>query len=203
MKHTPVLILTLVAAAASAAPASGLNYNRASVGYVTSDSVKGYNVGATAELGHSGVLISGVYADIKGKGDLTGFSGYETGASLAYKFNVGPGDLAVGVSYLQGQFGAVNGFAVGEQTGVSLQYRQAINDLFEVTAGYQRVRTNLGALAVVGGYVSGAVASSNDNIFNVGVRYNITKELDLSLTYAFASNNAGGDAFGVSVGYSF
>lgn len=205
MKHTPILLLTLVAASASAAAGagSGLNYNRAEVGYVTSDAIKGFNVSATAELANSGVIVSGTYADVDGKGDIAGFGGYMTGFGLAYKFNVGAGDLAVGLGYQQGQFGASNGFAVAEQTALGLQYRQALGSSAEFSVGYQRVRTNIGALVAVGSVINGAVASENDNIFNVGLRYNFTKNLDLSVTYAFTGTAAGGDALGVSVGYSF
>ena len=206
MKHTPILLLTLVAAAASAAPVSGpgLNYNRAEVGYVTSDALKGFNVGATAELANSGVLVSGSYADVDGKGSLAGFSGTMTGFGLAYKFNVGAGDLAVGLGYQQGQFGASNGFAVAEQTSLGLQYRQALGSNAEFSVGYQRVRTNIGALAVDGyGNVYLGSASANENIFNVGLRYNLSKNVDLSLTYAFSGTAAGGDALGLSVGNSF
>jgi len=204
MKHTPILLLTLVAASASAAPGDvGLNYNRVEIGYVTSDSLKGFNVSATAELANSGVLVSGSYADVDGKGDIAGFGGYMTGFGLAYKFNVGAGDLAVGLGYQQGQFGASNGFAVAEQTSLGLQYRQALGSNAEFSVGYQRVRTNLGALVVVGGFIQGAVASENDNIFNVGLRYNLTQNFDLSLTYAFTGTSAGGDALGFSAGYSF
>ena len=205
MKHTPILLLTLVAAAASAAPGtgSGLNYNRVSVGYLSSDAMKGFSVGGTAELANSGVLISGSYSDVDGKGDLTGLGGYMTGFGLAYKFNVGAGDLAVGLGYQQGQFGASNAFAVAEQTSLGLQYRQALGSNAEFSVGYQRVRTNIGALVAIGGVVFGDVASENDNIFNVGLRYNLSKNLDLSLTYAFTGTSAGGDALGLSVGYSF
>ena len=205
MKHTPILLLTLVAAAASAAPVSGsgLNYNRVAVGYVTSDSLKGFDVGATAELANSGVLISGSYADVDGKGSIAGFGGYMTGFGVAYKFNVGAGDLAVGLGYQQGQFGASNGFAVAEQTALSLQYRQALGNSVEFSVGYQRVRTNIGALVVVGGVIDGTVDSANENIFNVGLRYNLTKNFDLSLSYVFTGESAGGDALGLSVGYSF
>ena len=204
MKHTPILLLTLVAASASAAGlGSGLNYNRVEVGYVSSDSVKGFNVGATAELANSGVLVSGTYADVDGKGDIKGFGGYMTGFGLAYKFNVGSGDLAVGLGYQQGQFGSSTGFAVAEQTSLGLQYRQALGSSAEFSVGYQRVRTNLGALVVVGGFIQGGAASENDNIFSVGLRYNFTKNLDLSLTYAFTGTSAGGDALGLSAGYSF
>ena len=205
MKHTPLLLLTLVAASASAAAGagSGLNYNRAEIGYVTSDAIKGFNVSATAELANSGVLVSGSYADVDGKGDIAGFGGYMTGFGLAYKFNVGAGDLAVGLGYQQGQFGASNGVAVAEQTSLGLQYRQALGSSAEFSVGYQRVRTNIGALVAVGSVINGAVASENDNIFSVGLRYNLTKNFDLSLTYAFTGTSAGGDALGVSAGYSF
>ena len=204
MKHTPILLLTLVAAAASAAPGdAGLNYNRVSVGYLSSDAMKGFTVGGTAELAHSGVLISGSYSDVDGKGDLTGLGGYMTGFGLAYKFNVGAGDLAVGLGYQQGQFGASNGVAQAEQTSLGLQYRQALGSSLEFSVGYQRVRTNIGALEVQGGFVFAGAASENENIFNVGLRYNLTKNFDLSLTYAFTGTSAGGDAFGLSAGYSF
>jgi len=205
MKHTPILLLTLVAAAASAAPVSGsgLNYNRVAVGYVSSDALKGFDVSATAELANSGVLISGTYADVKGKGSIAGFSGYMTGFGVAYKFSVGPGDLAVGLGYQQGQFGASNGFAVAEQTALGLQYRQALGSSAEFSVGYQRVRTNIGALVAVGSVINGAVASDNENIFSVGLRYNVTKSIDVSLTYAFSGTSAGGDAIGLAAGYSF
>jgi hypothetical protein len=206
MKHTPsILLLTLVAASASAAPGLGneLNYNRVSVGYLTSDAMKGFTVAGTAELANSGVLISGSYSDVDGKGDISGFGGYMTGFGLAYKFNVGAGDLAVGLGYQQGQFGASNGFAVAEQTSLGLQYRQALGSSAEFSVGYQRARTNIGALVAVGGVIYGDVGSDNENIFNVGLRYNLSKNLDLSLTYAFTGESAGGDALGLSVGYSF
>jgi len=205
MKHTPILLLTLVAAAASAAPVggSGLNYNRVAVGYVSSDALKGFDVSATAELANSGVLISGSYADVDGKGSIAGYGGYMTGFGVAYKFSVGSGDLAVGLGYQQGQFGAVGGFAVAEQTSLGIQYRQALGSSAEFSVGYQRVRTNIGALEVQGGFVFGGAASDNDNIFNVGLRYNLSKNFDLSLTYAFTGESAGGDALGLSVGYSF
>ena len=40
-------------------------------------------------------------------------------------------------------------------------------------------------------------------MFNVGVRYNVTSNFDVSLGYAFQGTSAGGDTLGVSVGYSF
>ena len=206
MKHTPtILLLTLVAASASAAVDVGneLNYNRVGVGYVASDAMKGFSVSASADIANSGVLVSGSYSDVDGKGDISGFGGYMTGFGLAYKFNVGAGDLAVGLGYQQGQFGASNGFAVAEQTSLGLQYRQALGSNLEFTVGYQRVRTNIGGLVAVGNVIFGDVTSENENIFNLGLRYNLSKNIDLSLTYAFTGESAGGDALGLSVGYSF
>ncbi len=206
MKNTPaILLLTLVAASASAAVDAGseLNYNRVGVGYLSSDAMKGFTVGASADIANSGVLISGSYSDVDGKGGLDGLGGYMTGFGLAYKFDLGAGDLAVGLGYQQGQFGASNGFAVAEQTSLGLQYRQALGNSFEFSVGYQRVRTNIGALVAVGGIVYGDTASESDNIFNVGLRYNLSKNIDLSLTYAFTGESAGGDALGLSVGFSF
>lgn len=208
MKTTPILLLTLLAASAAAASSAGLdhglNYNRVEVGYLRNDSLKGFNVAATAELANSGVLVTGMYADVDGKADIAGYGGYETGFGLAYKFHVGAGDLAVGFTYLQGQFASGYGIAQAEQKGVGLQYRQAIGGNFEVLAGYQRVRTNLGALEVDGfGNIYAGAATTSLNVFNVGLRYNVTRNFDLSLGYAFQGAAAGGDTLGVSVGLSF
>lgn len=204
MKHTPILLLTLVAASASAANGigSGLNYNRVEVGYTNNDAFKGLVVGATAELANSGVLVSGSYSDVNGKGDLDGLDGHETGFGLAYKFNVGSGDLAVGLGYRQGQYESDTGVAQGEQKSLGVQYRQAIGS-FEVTAGYQRIRTQLGALYAVGPYVYAGEDSISANVFNVGVRYNFTQNFDVSLSYIIQKDEIGGNGLGISAGYSF
>jgi len=205
MKHTPILLLTLVAASASAAPAigSGLNYNRIEVGYTNNDAFKGLVVGGTAELANSGVLISGSYSDVNGKGDLDGLDGHETGFGIAYKFNVGSGDLAVGLGYRQGQYESDYGVAQGEQKSFGVQYRQAIGS-FEVSAGYQRIRTQLGALAVdTFGYIYAGEDSISANVFNVGVRYNFTQNFDVSLSYVIQKDEIGGNGLAISAGYSF
>ena len=70
--------------------------------------------------------------------------------------------------------------------------------------GYQRVRTNLGALAVDElGFIDGLVTTTSVNVFNVGLRYNVTSKLDISLGYAFQAKEAGGDTLSASVGISF
>jgi len=204
MKHTPIL-LTLVAASASAAVGvgSGLNYNRVEVGYTNNDAFKGLGVSATAELANSGVLVSGSYSDLNGKGDLDGLDGHETGFGLAYKFNVGSGDLAVGLGYRQGQYESDIAVAQGEQKSFGVQYRQAIGS-FEVSAGYQRVRTQLGALAVdIFGDIYAVDDSISANVFNVGARYNFTQNFDVSLSYVIQKDEIGGNGLAISAGYSF
>ncbi len=204
------LYLLLLAAAvtpafaqsASAAKNPGLSYDRVAVGYSSNDSLKGYDLTASALIGNS-IIVSGLYQDVTGKGDLTGASGRITGFGLAYKFNVGPGDLAIGYQYAQGQFGASDGFAIAEQKGFGINYRQAINENFEFSVGYARVSTALGALTVVGGNVYGDVASETDNVFNVAARVNFNKNLNAQISYAFQNKNAGSNTLGISLGYNF
>lgn len=201
-----ITLLALVAASspafAQASAKSGLSYDRVSIGYASNDSLKSMSLNASALLGDS-VIVSGFYADSKGKGDLAGYSGNQTGFGLAYKFNVGPGDLALGLGYAQGQFGTFNGFAVGEQTSFGIQYRQAITDALEFSVGYVRMRTSLGALTVQGGFVYAGAATENSNNFALGLRYNLTKSFDVSLVYAFEGESTGGNTFGFSAGLNF
>ena len=103
MKHTPILLLTLVAASASAADGlgSGLNYNRLGLGYESNDSIKSIVVSGEAKLGEY-VLVGGSYSDVDGKGLLDGTSGNIARFSLGVVFNAGPGDVVVRASYGQG-----------------------------------------------------------------------------------------------------
>jgi len=209
------LYLLLLAAAvtpafAQTAPAakSGLNYNRIAVGYSSDDSLKGYNVTASALLGGS-FIVSGIYDDVDAKGDAAGLNGKLSGFGLAYKFNVGPGDLAIGYAYktgtVYGDFDnySASGLASAEQKGFSINYRQAINKQIEFSVGYSRLNTLIGLIATNGSIVGADSIDSTTNSYNIGLRYNITNNLDLSLNYAFQNENAGGDKFGVSVGYNF
>ena len=208
------LYLLLLAAAVTPAfaqtvPAakSGLNYNRIAVGYSADDTLKGYNVTGSALLGGS-FIVSGIYDDVKGKGDFAGLSGKLSGFGLAYKFNVGPGDLAIGYTYktgtIYGEFDNFNaiGLASAEQKGFGINYRQAINSQFEFSVGYARTQTKVAAIAI-SGTVSIAALDSTSNSYNIGLRYNITKNIDVSADYSFQKETAGGNKFGVSVGYNF
>lgn len=194
---------------------SSLNYNRIGVGYSSDDTLKGYNVTASALLGGS-FIVSGVYDDVKAK-EATWLTGNLAGFGLAYKFNVGPGDLAIGYTYKTGTIAGAELIGVdiasvvasAEQKGFTLNYRQAINSSFEFSVGYSRIQTNYvfgaGATNVyTGDFASLAgLGSDTDNIFTIGARYNLTKNLDVSLSYAFQGKNAGGNKLGVSAGYNF
>jgi hypothetical protein len=209
------LYLLLLAAAvtpafAQTAPAakSGLNYNRIAVGYSADDTLKGYNVTGSALLGGS-FIISGIYDDVKTKGDIAGLSGKLSGFGLAYKFNVGPGDLAIGYAYKTGtvygefdNYDAV-GLASAEQKGFGINYRQAINSQFEFSVGFSRTKTSVALFATNGSIVGAEGLDSTSNSYNIGLRYNVTKNIDVSADYLFQKETAGGNKFGVSVGYNF
>ena len=211
MKSIYLLLLAaaVTPAFAQTVPAvkSGLNYNRIAVGYSADDILKGYNVTGSALLGGS-FIVSGIYDDVKAKGDAAGLSGKLSGFGLAYKFNVGPGDLAIGYAYKTGTiYGEFDNYtAIGlmsaEQKGFNLNYRQAINSQFEFSVGYARIQTKAAAIAITG-TVSIADLDSTDNSYNLGLRYNVTKNIDISADYSFRKDNSGGDKFGVSVGYNF
>jgi len=212
MKHTPILLLTLVAASASAAVGgSGLNYDRLGIGYSTDDSRNTVALAGSAQLGDSGFIASGSYGDVSA--DFKGFSGTEVTYGLAYKFSVGSGDLSIGYSYAQGQYSYIDettvAAAAGEEKGFGIEYRQAISSNIEFSLGYQRIKTSglgIGVAdtdgdgdldTVVGG------GSLNNNVINVGVRYNVNQNFDISLNYAFKKDEVGGNKFGISAGYSF
>jgi len=212
MKHTPILLLTLVAASASAAVGgSGLNYDRLGIGYSTDDSRNTVALAGSAQLGDSGFIASGSYGDVSA--DFKGFSGTEVTYGLAYKFSVGSGDLSIGYSYAQGQYSYIDettvAVAAGEEKGFGIEYRQAISSNIEFSLGYQRIKTSglgIGVADIDGdGDLDTVVGggSLNNNVINVGVRYNVNQNFDISLNYAFKKDEVGGNKFGISAGYSF
>ena len=214
MKHTPILLLTLVAASASAADGlgSGLNYNRLGLGYSTDDSRNTVALAGSAQLGDSGFIVSGSYGDVSA--DFNGFSGNEVTYGLGYKFSVGSGDLLIGYSYAQGQYTYIDestaAAATGEEKGFGIEYRQALSSNIEFSLGYQRIKTSglgVGVADTDGDgdldTVVAAADSLNNNVINVGLRYNVNKNFDISLNYAFKKDEVGGNKFGLSAGYSF
>ena len=196
MKHTPILLLTLVAAAASAAPVSGsgLNYNRFSVGYETDDLLASTVVSGEAKLGDF-LLVGGNYSDVSGKDIYNGTHGKIIRASLGAAVNAGPGDIIVRASYGQGNLTDGVDVGVADERSYGISYRSALGAGFEGEVGYARVRTRIPLGPVL--------FTSNDDVASLSLRYNFTENFDLKLAYSFRSNDVGGDKFGVSAGYSF
>jgi hypothetical protein len=196
MKHTP-LLLTLVAAAASAAPGagSGLNYNRLGVGYESDDALKSLVISGEAKLGEY-LLVGGSYSDVDGKGLLDGTSGNIARFSLGAAFNAGPGDVILRASYGQGNLTDGVDIAVADERSFGVSYRAELGAGFEGEVGYARVRTRIPFVGI-------GLFTSNDDVFSASVRYNVTKNFDVKLSYAFQSDDVGGNKFGISAGYSF
>jgi hypothetical protein len=200
MKHIPILLLTLVAASASAAVGNELNYNRVGLGYESNDLLKSVVVSGEAKLGDY-VLVGGSYSDVTGKGDNDGYDGNIVRFGLGAVFTAGPGDLIFRASYGQGNI-ATDDFVsagVADERSYGLSYRANIGAGFEGELGYSRVRTRMA------GYNNVDIAAGilSDNVFKVTLRHNFTKNLDIRVTYLFQDDFIGGDTFGVSAGYSF
>ena len=194
MKHTPILLLTLLAAAASAAPGdAGLNYNRLGLGYESNDSIKSIVVSGEAKLGEY-VLVGGSYSDVDGKGIYDGAGGYISRFGLGVVFSAGPGDLILRASYGQGNLTDGISLGVADERSFGISYRTVLGGGFEGELGYARVRTRM---------VGDWLVESNDNVFKATLRYNISKNFDVSLAYSFQDDIVGGDNFGLSAGYSF
>ena len=194
MKHTPILLLTLLAAAASAAPGdAGLNYNRLGLGYESNDSIKSIVVSGEAKLGEY-VLVGGSYSDVDGKGIYDGAGGYISRFGLGVVFSAGPGDLILRASYGQGNLTDGISLGVADERSFGISYRTVLGGGFEGELGYARVRTRM---------VGDWLVESNDNVFKATLRYNISKNFDVSLAYSFQDDLVGGDNFGLSAGYSF
>jgi hypothetical protein len=195
MKHTPILLLTLVAASASAADGlgSGLNYNRLGLGYESNDSIKSIVVSGEAKLGEY-VLVGGSYSDVDGKGVYDGAGGYISRFGLGVVFSAGPGDVILRASYGQGNLTDGIDLGVADERSFGISYRTAIGAGFEGELGYARVRTRM---------VGDWLLESNDNVFKATLRYNLSKNFDLSLAYSLQDDIVGGNNLGLSVGYSF
>ena len=195
MKHTPILLLTLVAASASAADGlgSGLNYNRLGLGYESNDSIKSIVVSGEAKLGEY-VLVGGSYSDVDGKGIYDGAGGYISRFGLGVVFSAGPGDLILRASYGQGNLTDGISLGVADERSFGISYRTVLGGGFEGELGYARVRTRM---------VGDWLVESNDNVFKATLRYNISKNFDVSLAYSFQDDIVGGNNLGLSVGYSF
>lgn len=219
MKHIiPTLTLSTLAAASAVAQTAavkgnGLTYDRLSVGYGQTDLTKGLNGSFTALLGDY-VVVGGSYSDIEGRKDFDGIEGNGNSFLVGAKFSVGPGDLIVSYTYTQLQLSGVDtdlGLAAGltgDTDTLALTYRYALNNTVEFSLGVARV-TGDAAYAVIDGnygaeYGIGEVALADtvdfkDTTVSLGVRFNLTKQFDITAGYTFADENG----WTVSAGFNF
>lgn len=218
MKHIiPTLTLTTLAAASAVAQTAavkgnGLTYDRIAVGYGQTDITKGLSGSFTALLGDY-VVVGGAYGDIDGR-DSNGIaysvlSGNSNAFLVGAKFTAGPGDIVVGYTYTQLQLSGALGTDVYGLTGdtdtFSIGYRYAVSSAVELSLSVSRV-TGDAAYAVIdttagtlGDVVAADTVDFKDTTYSLGVRFNLTKQFDISAGYTFADENG----WTVSAGYNF
>ena len=207
MKHTLLTVSLLSAAAALSAQSVGspkMSYDFIRAGYVQSEEIKGYGISGTALLGDH-VLVGGSYQDLTAR-NLDDVDGEATSFNLGARFGVGSGDIIIGASYGQLQGAGVDGGSVvavaANVTSLGVTYRHSFNETWEAFVSYDRVRTEYAAGTYdldTGDALVGA-ASQSDNMFGVAVRCNVTKEIDVTVGYAWVD---GDGAFSLSAGYNF
>lgn len=214
MKHTtPILTLALLAAASASAQVASpkaksatLNYDRISVGYGQNDAVKSYDAGFTASLGDY-LIISGNYSDLTSRNLPVRIDGKGNSVGVGVKFTAGPGDIILSYSYAQVQLGGALGtdvYLAAADGGIyGLNYRAAINSSIEINAGISRNNVS----GVVLGYDLTPPASVTTNVlfeketdYNLSLRFNITKQFDITAGYVRTS---GSNGWNLSAGLSF
>jgi hypothetical protein len=204
MKH-PLLTVSLLSAAAvlSAAPSlkntpnsSGLVYERIGAGYVQNDVFAGFTLSGAAFVNDS-ILVGGSYTNLDGRKGYKSTSGELSRFNLGYVVNVGPGDIIFGASYGQGHMYNNAEVYVADEMTFGVSYRQAIVEDFEFLLGVNRVSSkSLDAITLQYQDVDGTA-------FNLSLRYNFTRQLDLTAGYALQKQSLGGNTFNVSLGYNF
>ena len=206
MKTHPVILLpllTLIAASASARQfdlGSELNYNRIGVGYEANDSIKSMVVSGEAKLGDH-LLVGGSYSDVTGKGDYDGFTGYISRFGLGGVVTVGPGDVILRASYGQGNLESNSELVVADERSIGISYRANLGSGFEGELGYAHVRTRMTSVSWI--VLGREPVITNDNVVKASLRYNFSRSVDLTVSYAFQSKDVGGNSFGASLGFSF
>ncbi len=207
MKHTLLTVSLLSAAAALSAQSAGspkMSYDFIRAGYVQAEEIKGFGISGSALLGDH-VLIGGSYQDLTAR-NLDDVDGEATTFNLGARFGVGSGDIIIGASYGQLQGAGFDGLTAvvvaANVTSLGITYRHSFNETWEAFVSYERVRTEYAAGTYdldTGDALVGA-ASQSDNLFGLAVRCNVTKEIDVTLGYAWIDGNG---AFSLSAGYNF
>jgi len=211
MKNHPILPLLLSAVAVSAAPANipaELKYDRVAVEYASGGDGRSYGISGEALLGGHFLLGGGVLENkFKQYGTTAGRS---TGFKLGYKFTLGQGDLIASALYGQvqasgqipasGTTGAKSIALQGSETTYDLTWRQRINENYEFSVGYDYATSRQTLRSTLGTTVTNVATKDHVDSVNLGLRYNFSANLDVTLGYSFVS---GGNVWSLSTGYSF
>ncbi len=206
MKHTLLTVSLLSAAAAVSAASSvnstpnpsGLVYERIGAGYVKNDVFSGCNLSGWAFFNDS-LLIGGSYSNIDGRKDYKDTSGELSRFNLNYVLFTGTGDVIIGASYGQGNMYSDAEVVVADEMAFGISYRQAIIDELEFMVGYQRISSKAG-------YVDAFNLNAQDvdgSAFNLALRYNITRQFDVTASYTLQKESLGGNTLSLSAGYNF
>ena len=210
MKNILTLTLLTSASALCAANAaartpnpSGLVYDRVGIGYVQNDAYDGIQLSGAAILGE-GFLVGGSYSNIDGRKDFAGVDGEYSRFHIGYVFYVGAGDIIVTAGYGQGNMYGDAAVVVQDEMALGIAYRQAIAAGLEFSVGYSRIDSTVAAVVDLGGGIIGLDALEEDaNVFTLGLRYNFSRQFDLTATYSFQKDEVGGDMLAISAGYNF
>lgn len=206
MKNT-LLTVSLLSAAAALSAASGANstpnpsglvYERIGAGYVRNSVFSGFALSGAAFVNES-LLIGGSYTNMDGRKDYKDTSGELARFNLNYVLYTGAGDVIIGASYGQGNMYSDNEVVVADEMAFGVSYRQAIVDDLEFTVGYQRVSSKAG-------YVDAFSLNAQDvdgSAFTLALRYNITRQFDVTATYTLQKESLGGNTLNLSAGYNF
>ena len=206
MKNTLMTVSLLSAAAALSAAGStnstpnpsGLVYERIGAGYVQNEVFSGFTLSGAAFVNES-LLIGGSYSNIDGRKGYADTSGELSRFNLSYVLYVGAGDIIFGTSYGQGNMYSDSEVVVADEMIFGITYRQAINENFEFSLGFNRVSSKAGYVGI-----SGFDAQDVDgSAFNLAVRCNITREFDVTAAYTLQKDSLGGNTLNLSVGYNF
>lgn len=206
MQHHPILPLLLAVATASAAPTNvpaELKYDRLGVGYASGGDGHSYGITGEALLGGH-FLVGGGVNDETTKG-LVGLSGRSTEFQLGYKFTLGQGDLILSAGYGQIQSAGTSGTSkldlAGDSKSLGLAWRQRLNEAWEYSVGYTYDRTAQTLRSTnINSVVTSATTTDHDSSVNLGLRYNVDANVDVTLGYCFVS---GGNVWSISTGYNF
>lgn len=204
MKHTLLTVSLLSAAAALSAAtsinstpnSSGLVYERIGAGYVRNDVFSGFTLAGAAFVNDS-ILVGGSYTNLDGRKSYSNTSGELSRFNLSYVVNVGSGDIIFTGSYGQGHMYNSAEVYVADEMTFGISYRQLIIEDLEFLVGVNRVSSkSLDAVTLDYLDVDGTA-------FNLALRYNISRQFDVTAAYTLQKESLGGNTLNLSVGYNF